>query len=133
MRRQQQVIDPQPLVAVPTARLVIPERVDMRLGVKRPERIGETEMEEAAKNGTLSQYIQEQVSRGQAQAASGGQVLFPQGGPTFVVHNDAAPAEASPAPANVADELKKLADLRDRGALTDAEFEMEKSKLLSAS
>jgi hypothetical protein len=29
--------------------------------------------------------------------------------------------------------LKKLADLRDRGALTDAEFALEKAKILSES
>jgi hypothetical protein len=31
-----------------------------------------------------------------------------------------------------ADQLAKLADLKDRGVLTDAEFESEKSKLLSS-
>jgi hypothetical protein len=31
-----------------------------------------------------------------------------------------------------ADQLSKLADLRDRGVLSDAEFESEKSKILSA-
>jgi hypothetical protein len=36
---------------------------------------------------------------------------------------------AAPAP-DLADELTKLADLRDRGALTDAEFEAQKAKLL---
>ncbi|USY23946.1 SHOCT domain-containing protein [Alcaligenes sp. 1735tsa3] len=34
---------------------------------------------------------------------------------------------------NVADEISKLADLKDRGALTDAEFEMAKAKVLSGS
>ena len=33
---------------------------------------------------------------------------------------------------DVADELTKLADLRDRGVLTEAEFEDQKSKLLAA-
>lgn len=33
---------------------------------------------------------------------------------------------------DVADELTKLADLRDRGVLTDAEFEAQKAKLLGA-
>src|SRR5262245_10215125 len=39
---------------------------------------------------------------------------------------------ASPSP-DVADELTKLAALRDRGVLTDAEFEVQKAKLLGAS
>jgi putative oligomerization/nucleic acid binding protein len=39
---------------------------------------------------------------------------------------------ASPRP-DVADELTKLAALRDRGILTDAEFEVQKAKLLGAS
>jgi hypothetical protein len=34
-------------------------------------------------------------------------------------------------PGSEIDKLKELADLRDRGALTEAEFEAEKSKLLS--
>jgi Short C-terminal domain len=39
----------------------------------------------------------------------------------------------TPAPApDVADELTKLADLRDRGALSDAEFEAQKAKLLES-
>jgi hypothetical protein len=42
-------------------------------------------------------------------------------------------SEFAPAPApHVADELTKLADLRDRGALTDAEFEAQKAKLLES-
>lgn len=40
----------------------------------------------------------------------------------------------APAPAeSVADQLEKLADLRDRGVLTGAEFEAQKAKLLSGS
>jgi hypothetical protein len=37
------------------------------------------------------------------------------------------------AESNVPDELTKLADLRDRGALTEAEFEAQKAKLLAGS
>jgi hypothetical protein len=45
----------------------------------------------------------------------------------------AAPAPApAPAPVDALDELGKLADLHDRGALTDAEFAAEKAKLLGA-
>jgi hypothetical protein len=50
----------------------------------------------------------------------GGQVI-PQAG---------APAPAEPQE-SVADQLTKLADLKDRGVLTDAEFEAQKAKLLS--
>jgi hypothetical protein len=39
---------------------------------------------------------------------------------------------ASPRP-DVADEITKLAALRDRGLLTDAEFEVQKAKILGAS
>jgi Short C-terminal domain len=38
---------------------------------------------------------------------------------------------AAPAMADTTDQLTKLADLRDRGVLTDAEFESQKSKLLA--
>lgn len=44
----------------------------------------------------------------------------------------AVPQAATPGP-DVADELTKLADLRDRGVLTDAEFEAQKAKLLGPS
>lgn len=40
-----------------------------------------------------------------------------------------APA-AAPGAADVADQLERLADLRDRGILTDEEFQQEKDKLL---
>jgi hypothetical protein len=36
----------------------------------------------------------------------------------------------SSGPVSVADELQKLADLRDRGVLTQEEFEAQKAKLL---
>jgi hypothetical protein len=44
------------------------------------------EMEEAARNGTLGEYVQERVRNGQAQAGSDGKVIFADGGPAFVVH-----------------------------------------------
>jgi hypothetical protein len=42
-------------------------------------------------------------------------------------------AQGATAGPDLADELTKLADLRDRGVLTDAEFEAQKAKLLAAS
>jgi hypothetical protein len=42
----------------------------------------------------------------------------------------AAPAAAAAAPVDVADQLKKLADLRDQGILSDEEFAAQKAKLL---
>ena len=38
---------------------------------------------------------------------------------------------ASSSPASTADQLAKLADLRDRGVITAAEFDREKAKVLS--
>jgi hypothetical protein len=38
---------------------------------------------------------------------------------------------AAEAPASTADQLAKLADLRDRHVITDAEFEREKAKVLA--
>jgi len=44
-----------------------------------------------------------------------------------------APVEAPPpAAADPLDQLKELGDLRDRGVLTDAEFEAQKAKILGA-
>lgn len=42
-------------------------------------------------------------------------------------------AQGAPPGPDVADQLTKLADLRDRGVLTDAEFEAQKAKVLGAS
>jgi len=39
---------------------------------------------------------------------------------------------AADAPANTADQLAKLADLRDRGVISVGEFEQEKAKVLAA-
>ena len=44
---------------------------------------------------------------------------------------EAAPAVSTAVPASLADELAKLAKLRDDGILTDAEFDAQKVKLLS--
>lgn len=41
-------------------------------------------------------------------------------------------AATVPAPASVADELAKLVQLRDAGALTDEEFAAQKAKLLGS-
>ena len=42
----------------------------------------------------------------------------------------AAAADATPGAADVADQLERLADLRDRGILSEEEFQREKDKLL---
>jgi membrane protease subunit (stomatin/prohibitin family) len=39
---------------------------------------------------------------------------------------------ASDSPASTADQLTKLADLRDRGVITQEEFDREKAKVLAA-
>jgi hypothetical protein len=44
-----------------------------------------------------------------------------------------APQAAAPATLDITEQLTKLADLRDRGALSEAEFASEKAKLLAAS
>jgi hypothetical protein len=46
----------------------------------------------------------------------------------FKAYVQQAAAEQSP---NGADELVKLADLRDKGVITEAEFDQQKSKILS--
>ena len=43
----------------------------------------------------------------------------------------AEPPPAQPPPVDVADELTKLANLRDRGILTEAEFEAQKARVLA--
>lgn len=41
------------------------------------------------------------------------------------------PQKSAPAPASLADELAKLAALRDQGVLSDTEFEAQKARLLA--
>jgi hypothetical protein len=63
---------------------------------------------------------QAQAQAAQAQAAQAPPPAEPQ----------VAPAPAAPAPDRI-EQLTKLAALKDSGALTEAEFEAEKAKLLA--
>ena len=49
VRRQQQMIDPQTLVAVPATGLIVPKGVAVRLAVENAVGIGQSEMDEGAK------------------------------------------------------------------------------------
>jgi hypothetical protein len=84
------------------------------------------EIVEAVQSNHLAEYVQEQQAKALREfggaALMGGQ-LMPQAG---------APAPGEPHH-SVADQLTKLADLKDRGVLTDAEFEAQKAKLLAGS
>jgi membrane protease subunit (stomatin/prohibitin family) len=48
----------------------------------------------------------------------------------FLAGREAGAGQATAPAPDVADELGKLADLRDRGVLTDAEFQQQKAKFL---
>jgi hypothetical protein len=54
------------------------------------------------------------------------------GGAPAALPSPAAPAPSPTAPVSVADELAKLVQLRDSGALTDEEFAAQKAKLLGS-
>ena len=74
---------------------------------------------DAVNSGNLAEYIEQR----KAQAMS-----------AFTAASAAASAAGPVAPAaqpSVADQLTKLADLKDRGVLTDAEFQTQKAKLLA--
>jgi hypothetical protein len=58
-----------------------------------------------------------------ASYAPGGFVISPHGGP-------AAPDAQAPASSTAADRLEKLGGLRERGALTEEEFELQKRRIL---
>ena len=73
---------------------------------------------EALQNGTFSEYIEKRKAEAMAAAAN-----FP-GSPVVVTG-------ATPGAFDVAGELTKLADLRDRGVLTEEEFNAEKAKILA--
>ena len=72
----------------------------------------------AAESGHMAEYIEQR----KAEAMHAGAIVI--GGP-------AAPAVPQAKP-DIVDQLTKLADLRDRGVLTEAEFQAQKAKLLSA-
>jgi hypothetical protein len=74
----------------------------------------------AAQSGNMAEFIEEM----KAKAVSG---QFNVQGTPLVISGGGTPK------LDVADELTKLANLRDRGVLTDAEFEAQKAKLLAAS
>ncbi len=52
------------------------------------------------------------------------------GGQNVLIGGQPVQSGAAAGPAATADALTKLADLRDRGALTDDEFQAQKDKLL---
>ena len=72
----------------------------------------------AAESGHLAEYIEQR----KAEAIQAGGIVI--GGP-------GAPAAPAAKP-DVVDQLTRLADLRDRGALTEAEFQAQKAKLCAA-
>jgi hypothetical protein len=84
---------------------------------------------EAVRTGNMAEYIQgmkDKAMRGElgGTVIMGGQMIPQAGTPPFGA--PAAPAES------VADQLTKLANLKDSGALTDAEFAEMKAKLLGS-
>jgi hypothetical protein len=86
----------------------------------------------AVSSGNITEYIEEQKAK--ALRGELGGTVFVDGqlvsGASVAQPGVLQPAGPQP---TVVDQLAKLADLRDRGALTDAEFEAQKAKLLSDS
>ena len=87
-----------------------------------------TQLQQAAASGVDRSQMQD-MARQWAQQ-HGATVIDGSGAMPGMQGFGAAPA---PAAESVADQLEKLADLRDRGVLTDTEFETQKAKLLSGS
>jgi hypothetical protein len=92
---------------------------------ERAERAAQmrTEAMAAANSGHLAEYIESMKARAQ----SGG-----LGGVTIVDGQMVSPGATAPKP-DLADQLTKLDALRARGVLTDAEFAVQKAKLLAES
>jgi hypothetical protein len=83
---------------------------------------------EAARSGNIAEYVEDMKAKALSGALGGFVMVDGQ-----VVSGGQAAAAAPPAKPDLADQLTKLADLRDRGVLTDAEFDAQKAKLLAAS
>src|SRR5260370_843115 len=50
MRRQQEVVDPRPLVAVPAARMIVPEGIALRFAMKGAVGVAEPQMKQRAES-----------------------------------------------------------------------------------
>jgi hypothetical protein len=75
----------------------------------------------------LNQHVSE--ARAKKQMMTQTQYLQ-HSGPAFAAPGAAAPAAPPSSPVDVADQLRKLAELRDQGILTEEEFSLQKQKLL---
>jgi hypothetical protein len=80
------------------------------------------QMRDALQSGHLAEYIEEQKAK----------ALRGELGTTVFVGGNMVSGTSHARP-TVVDQLAKLAELRERGALTDAEFEQQKAKLLAES
>ncbi|HVO54717.1 MAG TPA: SHOCT domain-containing protein [Solirubrobacterales bacterium] len=83
--------------------------------------------QEALDNGRLEEFVQEDIKAKIAAA----QELAGQRTSKLLVDRAPVPL-GTPAPPDVTQQLTSLADLRDRGALTEAEFEQQKARLLTS-
>jgi len=83
------------------------------------------EAEEARESGRMDEYIERRKAEAMAAAGVEDNEAILKASRLVIAGDDAGKTD-------VADELSKLADLRDRGALTDAEFEAQKARLLSS-
>lgn len=97
-------------------------------GVSRRQagRWAEKEQQQQANAYSQQQYAQAQYDQQQQYA----QQQYAQQQAALAAQQAAAAPAAAPAP-DLVGEITKLAQLRDAGALTDAEFEAAKAKLLS--
>jgi uncharacterized membrane protein YdbT with pleckstrin-like domain len=77
---------------------------------------------------TVQKTIYEQGELNQKRMAMGSAAAVIEAG--AAVAQPTTPPSQPAAPASATDELAKLADLRDRGALTEEEFQAQKAKLL---
>jgi hypothetical protein len=80
---------------------------------------------------TVRDLLNQHVSEARAKKQMLTQTQYLQhSGPAFGAPAAAPPAAASACPVDVADQLRKLAELRDQGILTEEEFAVQKQKLL---
>jgi uncharacterized membrane protein YdbT with pleckstrin-like domain len=73
---------------------------------------------------SVQRTIYEQGERNRARMATGGTAQAPAPAPATI------PAAPSPEAPSVTTELQRLADLRDKGVLTESEFQNQKKKIL---
>ena len=112
----------------PSKLVIDVDKMPVGPGVDRDEAVARHERVMARVKDPQARRQQIEEMKAKAAAQGQGAIALQQ-----MMAKAAAQAQAASPKSDVADQLTKLADLRDRGVLSDAEFEAQKAKVLATS